>query len=95
MISKELYTISEKGTATLNSDAIEHVYREELKSSQYAQAYSERASAYTIKLKGEKRKRRVYVTPIGNVSVMYLKTQDHWSGHIYCETAVDQALHNV
>ena len=51
--------------------------------------YNERPTAYMVKLQGEKRKRRVYAAPIGNVAVFYLKTKH---GNVYCETALDHAL---
>lgn len=51
--------------------------------------YSERPLSYMVKLKGEKRWRRVYATPIGNVGVVYLKSGGK---NLYCETALDHML---
>ena len=51
----------------------------------------ERPTRYTVTLHGETRPRRVYAAPIGNVDVFYLKSQGHT---IYCETALDSALHS-
>jgi len=93
MISKDLYTTDEKGIHTLNSDAIESIFFESNLSSKYDNGYTERSSSYVIILKGDKRKRRVYLTPIGNVSVMYIKVK--YLRYVYCETAVDEALNNV
>ena len=56
----------------------------------YYGPYSERPTRYMITLNNETRPRRVYATPIGNVSVLYLKSHGH---EIYCETALDYALH--
>ena len=53
--------------------------------------YSERPTRYMVTLNNETRPRRVYATPIGNVSVLYLKTHGH---EIYCESALDAALHS-
>ena len=53
--------------------------------------YSERPTRYMVTLHGETRPRRVYAAPIGNVAVFYLKSQGHT---IYCETALDSALHS-
>lgn len=73
----------------LKHDAIRHVKIKELPGRYYPD-YSERPTRYMVTLKGEKRPRRVYATPIGNVSVIYLKSHGH---EIYCETALDTALH--
>ena len=56
----------------------------------YYGPYSERPTRYMITLNNETRPRRVYATPIGNVSVLYLKSHGH---EIYCETALDAALY--
>ena len=52
---------------------------------------SERPTAYVVTLNGSKRKRRVYATPIGNVSVVYLKINGQI---VHCETALDHRIHN-
>ena len=57
----------------------------------YRGDYSERPTRYMVTLHGETRPRRVYAAPIGNVAVFYLKSQGHT---IYCETALDSALHS-
>ena len=57
----------------------------------YRGDYSERPTRYMVTLNNETRPRRVYATPIGNVSVLYLKTHGH---EIYCESALDAALHS-
>ena len=77
------------GYIRLKHDAIRHVEINELPSRYYGQ-YSERPTRYMITLHGEKRPRRVYATPIGNVSVLYLKSHGL---EIYCETALDAALY--
>ena len=73
----------------LRHDAIRHVEIKELPDRHYPD-YSERPTRYMVTLKGEKRPRRVYATPIGNVSVLYLKSHGH---EIYCENALDAALY--
>lgn len=79
-------------TERLDYDAIAEVFREEISnySSRYYGDYSERPTPYKVRLVGEGRKRRVYATPIGNVSVIYLKTEGRT---VYCESALDAALH--
>lgn len=78
----------------LKHDSVDEVKISELKSSTLLSqaAYSERPSYYMVRLKGEKRWRRVYVTPIGNAVAYYIKTEH---GNVGCETAVDEALHRV
>ena len=73
----------------LKHDAIRHVEIKELPDRYYPD-YSESPTRYMVTLKGEKRPRRVYATPVGNVSALYLKSHGH---EIYCETALDAALH--
>ena len=51
----------------------------------------ERPTRYMVTLHGETRPRRVYATPIGNVSVLYIKSHGHF---VYCEAALDSALHS-
>ena len=77
-------------TIRLKRDAIRRVDIVELPY-KYRGDYSERPTRYMVTLKYEKRPRRVYATPIGNVAVFYLKSQGHT---IYCETALDSALHS-
>ena len=78
------------GYYRLKAHAIDKVFINELPSAQYAPDYAERASRYLITLKGEKRRRRVYATPIGNVSVLYIKIK---GSEVYCESALDSALY--
>ena len=73
----------------LKNDAIERVDIVELPYKYYG-PYSERPTRYRITLKGERRQRRVYATPIGNAAVLYLKSHGH---EIYCENALDAALY--
>ena len=93
MFSKDLVSTNEKGIHRLNDDAIAQIQIKYTRSTRYIQDYKEQPSSYVIKLKGENIWRRVYITQIGNPSVMYLKTK--YYRHIFCETAVDQALNNV
>ena len=72
----------------LSYDAIESVERVEV-SGLVRGEYSERPTPYMVTLKGEKRRRRVYATPIGNVAVIYLKILGET---VYCESALDYAL---
>ena len=74
----------------LKRDAIRRVEIKELPD-RYYPAYRERPTRYTVTLNDEKRPRRVYAAPIGNVSVLYLKSHGH---EIYCEAALDAALHS-
>ena len=74
----------------LKDDAIRRVDIRELPH-RYVSDYSERPSRYMGTLKRETRPRRVYAKPIGNVAVFYVKSQGHT---IYCETALDSALHS-
>ena len=73
----------------LKHDAIRHVDIVEVPY-KYRVDYSERPTRYMVTLNGEKRPRRVYATPIGNVSVLYLKSHGH---SVYCEAALDAALY--
>ena len=75
-------------TIRLKHDAIRRVEIKEPPYRYYGQ-YSERPIRYMVTLHGEKRPRRVYATPIGNVAVIYLKSHGHT---IYCETALNVAL---
>ena len=77
------------GVIRLKRDAIRHVEIKELPDRYYPD-YAERPTRYRVTLNGETRPRRVYATPIGNVSVIYLKSHGH---EIYCETALDTALY--
>ena len=92
-IDKDLIDTTDKGVYNLKHDAIKQVLIKYLQYSRTYQDYNERPSPYVIVLKGENRMRRVYVTPIGNVSVMYIKSK--YYRHIHCEVAVDEALNNV
>ena len=91
-INEDLIKVSDNGIKQLKYEAIETVHYEPVPASYTVQQYGERPSPYKVILKGEKIRRRVYVTPIGNVSVYYLRTK---LGVIYCEIALDAALHNV
>ena len=73
----------------LKHDAIRRVDIVELPY-KYRGDYAERPTGYRVTLNGETRPRRVYATPIGNVSVLCLKSHGHT---IYCETALDAALY--
>lgn len=97
---RERCTINDNGTWKLKRDAIQTVHRVEnntTKAAQYKGPYTERQTAYMIMLKGENRLRRVYATPIGNVSVFYFKThkRDVPNGYVYCESALDEALNRA
>jgi hypothetical protein len=80
-----------KDQPTLKHDAVDKLFLRDVPTSgiRNPDPYSERPSRYMIILKGERIKRRVYTTPIGNVSVMYIKTKQ---GVVFCETAVDEAV---
>jgi hypothetical protein len=81
------------GVVRAEYDAIDSVFIKEVMTGLYPRsAYCERPTRYLVKFAGESRKRRVYVTPIGNVSVMYVKTSN---GLVYCETALESALHRI
>jgi hypothetical protein len=83
-------TVTTNGVTRLDRDEIEAVFIKEVMSGQYAPQYGERPSRYMVQLRGEKRKRRVYARPIGNVSVAYLKVGGK---QIYCEMSLDHALY--
>ena len=83
-------TESSGTTIRLKHDAIQRVDIVELPDRYYPD-YIERPTRYMVTLHGETRPRRVYAAPIGNVAVFYLKSQGHT---IYCETALDSALHS-
>ena len=85
-------TVTTNGVTRLERDEIESVFIKEVHSGIYPRGeYSERPSRYLVQLRGEKRKRRVYACPIGNVSVVYLKVGKEL---IYCEMSLDHALYN-
>jgi hypothetical protein len=96
---KELCNIdAQSGAWKLKNYSIVRVERVETntsKSAQYKGPYTERQTPYMILLQGEKRWRRVYATPIGNVSSMYFKVYNTAvpSGVVFCELALDEALH--
>ena len=91
-INEDLIKVSDDGIKRLKYEAIETVHYEPVPASYTVQQYGERPSPYKVILKGEKIRRRVYVTPIGNASVYYIHTK---LGAIYCEIALDAALHRV
>ncbi|QJD52767.1 hypothetical protein SEA_UNPHAZED_23 [Microbacterium phage Unphazed] len=76
----------------LKADAIKAVKIKEINAKQEImghQGYSERPTPYMIQLQDQNLWLRVYTTPIGNTSVVYIKA----GGHItYCETALEEAL---
>ena len=74
----------------LKRDAIRRVDIVELPY-KYRGDYAERPTKYMVTLNNETRPRRVYATPIGNVSVLYIKSHGHF---VYCEAALDSALHS-
>ena len=85
----------DKGIARLKHDAIDHIFIVPT-NRKPVDPYVERPSNYMVTLKGDKKKRRVYITPIGNVAVQYLKTRQHGvTRHIFCETALDEALNRA
>lgn len=97
---RSLCVLTDSGTWKLKHDSIAEVQRVEnntTKAAQYRGQYTERPTPYMIKLKGENRLRRVWATPIGNVSVFYFKVYSTYvpGGYIYCETAMDEALHRA
>jgi len=84
----------------LNPGSIERVERVEnntTKAAQFRGPYTERQTPYMIVLKGNKRLRRVFATPIGNVSVFYIKVYNRTVGNgvVYCESALDEALNRA
>ena len=85
--------LERNGISYLEHNAIATVSRDEAPvQCRYPRSdYSERPTAYVVTLNGSKRKRRVYATPIGNVSVVYLKINGQI---VHCETALDHRLHN-
>ena len=93
MIDQALMDTS-TGQHVLKDDAIKRVFLEPIASSTMYlyDTYEERPSPYKVKLRGEKRKRRIYTTPIGNVSVVYLKSE---GVNVFCETALDSALNRT
>ena len=72
-----------KHDAIRRADIVELPYK-------YRGDYSERPTRYMVTLHGETRPRRVYATPIGNASVLYIKSHGHF---VYCEAALDAALY--
>jgi len=92
VIKRELYGTDPKGVYSLSEKAIDEVKRVEPKYPPRGQ-YTERQTPYMVKLRGENKWRRVYATPIGNVSVIYLK--DGRIRIVHCEMALDMALHRT
>jgi len=89
MIKRELYGTSPTGVYTLNDFAIVEVKKDPPKYGPRGQ-YTERQTDYMVKLKDESVWRRVYATPIGNVSVIYLK--DGRIRTVHCDVALEEAL---
>jgi hypothetical protein len=97
---RSLCNITDNHMWKLKHDSVERVERVETNTTlaaQYKGQYTERQTPYMIKLRGEKRLRRVYATPIGNVSSMYFKVYNTavLGGVVYCELALDEALHRA
>ena len=91
-IKRELYGTDPSGVARLAEFAIAEVKTVVNNSTKYPRGqYSERPLQYMVKLKGESTWRRVYATPIGNVSVIYLKNGKN-RPPVYCDTALEQVL---
>lgn len=91
-IHKNRVDIDDKGIERLKHDAIETVIVEPTKTvltQSLEQGYAIRTSPYKIKIKGENILRRVYLAPIGNTSVVFIRTK---SGDVFCEAALDEAL---
>lgn len=88
MIDNSLVDTSDNGVGNLKLDAIEDVKIIITSTTKYYNGYRERPSSYVVKLKGESRWRRVYLTPIGNVSVCYIKSE---GSYYYCEAALEEA----
>lgn len=79
------------GVERLDYDGIANVFATPAPpSARYAGQYGERPMDYTVQLAGEVRRRRVYAQPIGNVSVVYIKTLGRI---VHVESAMDAALH--
>ena len=90
-------TVDDRGIARLKHDAIDKIF---LKGGSMgpdpASPYAEYPSRYLVTLRGEKRKRRVYITFIGNAHVKYLKTKSYgYHREIFCEVALDEALNRA
>lgn len=86
-----LKTKTTNGVERLDYDGIANVFATPAPpSARWAGQYSERAMDYTVVLAGETRRRRVYAQPIGNVSVLYIKTQGRI---VHVESAMDAAFH--
>lgn len=84
-------TVTRNGVETLDYDGITNVFATDPPpSARYAGPYGERPAAYMVQLVGENLRRRVYACPIGNVSVLYIKTGGR---RVYVESAMDAALH--
>ena len=81
-------TVIKNGFASVAPGSIERVETRELPYRHRA-PYSEQPTRYMVQLKGSKRLRRVYATPLGNVAVTYLKSRNQI---IYCETELERAL---
>ena len=88
-----MHILERNGVSYLEHNAIDTVSRDETPV-QYRcprSQYSERPTAYVVTLNGSTRKRRVYATPIGNVSAVYLKIKGQI---VHCEAALDHRMHN-
>ena len=85
-----MHILERNGVSYLEHNAIATVNRDETPGYPRSE-YSERPTAYVVTLNGSKRKRRVYATPLGNVSAVYLKIKGQI---VHCEVALDHRLHN-
>jgi len=81
--------VQDNGLFYLKDDAIESVIVTEVPRAKSDNPYAEKGMGYLVILKGEKVKRRVYATQLGNVAVVYLKTL---LGTVYCERALELAV---
>ena len=81
----------ENGIKDLADDAIAAV-KIDPPAPRYYPPYSEQPMNYKIQLRGEKIWRRVYVTQLGNSSVVYLKSRGH---DIHCERELERALASI
>ena len=88
-----MHILERNGISYLEHNAIATVNRDETPMQyRYPRSpYSERPTDYVVTLNGSTRKRRVYATPIGNVSAVYLKIKGQI---VHCEVALDHKLHN-
>lgn len=93
MSMSSVKTTTTNGVERLDYDGIANVFATPAPpSARYAGQCGERPMDYTVQLVGEARRRRVYAQPVGNVSVLYIKTQGRI---VHVESAMDAAFHRV